>query len=153
MTPVTRARRRQGGATLIEFTLGLVIFLTFVLGVIDASRMLWTWGAANEATRWGARTAVVCPRNSPAVLGRMRQFLPQLQASQLQVDWYGKTGLEPGCGPDTCTAVNVRIVELDYEWVSPIGWSAGRFVPMPQFSTFLPRESMGQDPDSAGVCA
>lgn len=153
MKPPVPHARRQGGATLVEFTLGLVIFLTFFLGVVDASRMLWTWGAANEATRWGARTSVVCPKNTAAVLSRMQSFLPQLQASQLQVDWYSEAGLDNGCTADTCTAVNVRIVEMDYEWISPIGWTAGRLIPMPQFSTFLPRESMGQDPDSPSVCS
>ena len=51
----------QRGATLIEFALGLLIFLMFLLGVVDFSRMLYTWAAATEATRAGARYAVVSP--------------------------------------------------------------------------------------------
>ena len=147
-----RLRRAQAGAMVIEFALGLIIFLTFFLGVLDFSRMLWTWGAANEATRWGARTAVVCPRNAGAVLAHMQKFLPQLTASQLRVDWYGASGLDNSCTPATCTAVQVRIVGLDHVWISPIGWSTGRLIAMPEFATWLPRESMGQDPDSATVC-
>jgi hypothetical protein len=51
--------------------------------------------------------------------------------------------------------VNVRIVNLDYQWVSPIaGAAAARApIPMPGFSTYLPREIMGQDPGSAAVCS
>jgi Flp pilus assembly protein TadG len=49
----------QLGATAVEFALVLIIFLTFVLGITDFSRMLYTWNAANEATRAGARYAVV----------------------------------------------------------------------------------------------
>lgn len=145
-------RRTSSGATLVEFALALVIFLTFFLGVVDVSRLLWTWGAANEATRWGARLAVVCPRDSAIVLARMQQWLPQLKATQLQVDWYSRNGLDPACTASNCTAVNVRLTELDYLWLSPIGWTAGRVFPMPAFSTFLPRESMGLDVGSSSVC-
>lgn len=143
----------QAGATVIEFALGLIIFLTFFLGVLDFARMLWTWGAANEATRWGARTAVVCSKNAGAVLDRMRKFLPQLQAENLRVDWYSANGLDNSCTPNTCTAVEVRIVNLDYVWISPVGWTGSRLIAMPEFATLLPRESMGQDPDSSSVCS
>jgi hypothetical protein len=153
MTRYRAPGRRQGGATAVEFALGLIVFLTFFLGILDFSRMLWTWGAANEATRWGARTAVVCNRGASVVLARMQKFLPQLSAENLQVDWYSANGLDATCNQSTCTAVNVRIVNLKHPWISPVGWSAGLVIPMPEFSTFLPRESMGLDPDSASVCA
>lgn len=158
MKPRASTQRRQAGATLIEFALGLIIFLTFFLGIMDFSRMLWTWGAANEATRWGARTAVVCDKNAPAVLSNMQKFLPQLGPDNLQIDWYTDSGLNNACTattlpPNTCTAVHVRITNLDYQWISPIGWTAGKAIPMPQFSTFLPRESMGRDADGNIVCS
>lgn len=146
-------QRCQAGATLVEFALGLVVFLTFFLGVMDFSRMLWTWGAATEATRWGARTSVVCGKDTGPVFERMRKFLPQLTADQLVVDWYDAQGLNNACSTSTCTAVNVRITGINFEWISPIGWTAGRLIPMPSFSTFLPREAMGQDTDSARLCA
>lgn len=157
MTPQRIPARQQAGATAVEFALGLVIFLTFFLGVVDFSRMLWTWGAANEATRGGARTAVVCGKGSPAVLAQMQKFLPQLKAGHLQVDWYTGSSLNPACtadgqAPQGCTAVNVRITGLDHPWISPIGWTSGQLIPMPAFSTFLPRESMGRDPESSTVC-
>ena len=147
------APHRQAGATLVEFALGLVVFLTFFLGVMDFSRLLWTWSAANEATRWGARTSVVCGKDTAPVLARMRMFLPQLKVEHLVVDWYDADGLNNACSTSDCTAVNVRITGMDFEWISPIGWTAGRLIPMSSFSTFLPRESMGQDPDSAAMCA
>lgn len=143
--------KKQGGATAVEFALVLIIFLTFFLGILDFSRMLWTWNAANEATRWGARVAVVCDKTSgtsghPTVLSKMQKFLPQLSTANVQVDWYDLAGnLSTTCTVADCGAVNVRIVGLDYQWLSPIGFSNLAAIPMPGFATYLPREIMGQD--------
>ena len=52
-----------------------------------------------------------------------------------------------------CSGVNVRILDLDYQWISPIGFGTHAPIPMPGFSTYLPREIMGQDPNSASVCS
>lgn len=145
---------RQRGATMIEFALVLMIFLTFLLGILDFSRMLWTWNAANEATRWGARTSVVCGKGAAAVLANMQHFLPQLTAQNVQIDWYGDKGtIDASCTVANCTGVSVQIVDLNYQWISPIGFGVQAAFPMPGFSTYLPREIMGQDPDSGSVCS
>jgi Flp pilus assembly protein TadG len=52
--------KKQSGATAVEFALVLIVFLTFFLGITDFARMLFTWGAANEASRNGARFAAIC---------------------------------------------------------------------------------------------
>jgi hypothetical protein len=140
---------RQAGATTVEFALALVIFLTFLLGITDFSRMLFTWSAANEATRAGARYAVVCDNtgNEAAVLARMQQLLPQI--SDITMNW-----IPNGCGPATCEGVTVSITNLNYQWISPIaGLAALTAIPMPTFSTFLTREMMGQDPNSPAICS
>ena len=147
-------RNRQAGATIVEFSLVLIIFLTFFLGIVDFARMLWTWNAANEATRWGARVSVVCDRGAAAVLARMQVFLPQLTAANVQIDWYDGAGnISAVCTSANCAGVNVRITGLNYQWISPIGFSNHAAIPMPGFSTYLPREIMGQDPNSNTVCS
>ena len=148
----TRAgEQRQAGATLIEFSLVLIVFLTFFLGILDLSRMLFSWGAANEATRAGARYAVVCDdtTRSAAVLARMQALLPQIQS--IQVSWS-----PANCTPATCTGVAVRVTSLNYQWISPIGGVLAMSpLPMPGFTTYLPRELMRQDPNnhSDALCA
>ena len=145
---------KQAGATMVEFALVLIFFLTFFLGLLDFARMLWTWNAANEATRWGARISVVCNRNAAAVLTSMQKMLPQLTASNLTIDWHDSTGnISTTCDFSNCVGVNVRITGLDYQWISPIGFSSHAAIPMPGFSTYLPREIMGQDPNSNTVCS
>ena len=156
-------RRRQLGATAVEFALVLIIYLTFFLGIVDFVRMLWTWSAANEATRWGARVATVCDRNTDMarlVLTRMQQYLPQLTSSNVQIDWFGAantvnnscTNLPGTALVNQCTGVTVRITSLNYQWISPIFFSNYAAITMPSFVTYLPIEIMGQDPNSSSVC-
>ena len=147
-------RTRQCGATIVEFSLVLMLFLTFFLGILDFSRMLWTWNAANEATRWGARVSVVCDRGAAAVLASMQKFVPQLAAANVQIDWYDAAGnISATCDSTNCAGVNVRITGLNYQWLSPIGFATHAAIAMPGFSTYLPREIMGQDPNSNAVCS
>lgn len=140
---------RQGGATTVEFALALIIFLMFLLGITDFGRMLFTWNAATEATRAGARYAVVCDDtgSEAAVLARMQQLLPQI--ASIELAW-----VPNGCGPTTCEGVTVTITGLNYQWISPIAGMAGlAAIPMPTFSTFLTREMMRQDPNSPAICS
>ena len=155
MRPALKSRR-QSGATTVEFALVLIIFLTFVLGITDFSRMLFTWNAATEATRAGARYAVVCDdkNKQAAVLARMQQLLPQI--SNINLVWEDDQG--NACTTATCAGVTVTIVGLNYQWISPIAGAAAALspIPMPTFSTYLTREIMGQDPNSyagANICS
>ena len=138
---------RQAGATTVELALVLVVFFMFLLGVTDFSRMLFTWNAATEATRLGARFAVVCadPANEAQVLEKMRRMVPEISAVDLAWD-------PAGCNAASCAGVTVSISALNYRWISPI---AGAVMPrrsLPSFSTYLPREMMRQDPNNALIC-
>lgn len=140
----------QRGSTLIEFALGLLIFLMFLLGVVDFSRLLYTWTAANEATRAGARYAVVCDdRNRQAkVLQHMQHRLPQITAAD--VIWKPDS-----CTTATCKSVTVSIPQdgLKFQWIAPIvGAAAQTVIGMPGFSTTLPREIMYQDSNAQSDC-
>ncbi|NEX61046.1 TadE/TadG family type IV pilus assembly protein [Noviherbaspirillum galbum] len=140
-------KKRQSGAAVVEFAFVLLIFFMFLLGILDFSRMLFTWNAANEATRAGARYAVVCDStaNQAAVLAKMQNMLPQISA--ISVAW------DPaGCTTATCQGVNVAVTGLNFRWISPIPGAAARNIPMPGFSTYLPREVMRQDPNSNTIC-
>lgn len=141
-------KRNQSGSALVEFTFVLLLFLMFLLGILDFSRMLFTWNAANEAARAGARFAVVCEDTSTEVrvLGKMQALLPQIQ--DIDLAW-----IPAGCTHATCEGVTVSIVSLDFRWISPIPGFASRLIPTPSFSTFLTREVMRQDPNSNAICS
>lgn len=139
--------RKQRGATAVEFALVLLLFFMFLLGILDYSRMLFTFNAANEATRAGARYAVVCDStaNEAQVLAKMKALLPQI--SDIDMAW-----VPAGCNSSTCEGVTVSIANLDFQWISPLPGLATKVIPMPSFSTFLTREVMGQDPNSGAIC-
>jgi hypothetical protein len=142
-------KSRVHGSVTVEFALGLTLFLTFLLAITDLGRMLFTWNAATEATRAGARYAVVCDdtTQASAVVSRMQLLLPQITG--VSVTWSPAS-----CGPATCEGVTVAVTGLNYQWISPIaGAAAMAGVPMPGFSTYLPRERMRQDPNSAAACS
>lgn len=143
--------RSEHGATLIEFALGLLIFLMFLLGVVDFSRMLYTWAAANEATRSGARYAVVCDDKDQKaeVLAHMQALLPQI--TDVDIAW-----APVGCTTANCQGVTVSIPTdgLKFQWIAPIvGSGLQAAINVPKLSTYLPREAMRKDPNSETACA
>ena len=142
--------RKQAGATAVEFALVMLIFLTFFLGITDFARMLYTWGAATEAARHGARFAAICDdtANKAKVLARMQGLVPEI--GDINLAWNPN-----GCTTATCESVTVTITSLQYHWISPIaGVSTLAPITMPTFSTTLPREMMRQDAVAAATaCA
>jgi Flp pilus assembly protein TadG len=134
---------RQRGATIIEFSFVLILFLMFLFGVLDFSRLLYTWNMTNEATRAGARYAVVCATlgDNSRILTAMQQRVPQI--TSINVAW------EPaGCDEikTMCEGVNVSVTNLQFKWVSPLpGVLAQKIINLPAFTTYLPREMMRYD--------
>lgn len=137
----------ESGATTIEFALVLLMFLMLLLGITDFSRMLFTWNAANEAARIGARYAVVCDDtgNKALVLRKMQLMAPEI--GDIDLAWNPS-----GCNATTCEGVTVTITSINFRWISPIIGAAGPQFALPKFSTYLPREIMGQDVHSGAIC-
>lgn len=133
-----RSRRSQRGTAAIEFALAASLFFTVFFGVIEFCRMVWTWNAATEATRLGARVAAVCSMNDPTIRRQMRGRLGVLQDENIVVD-YLSNGADNTCDASSCTAVRVSLRDFRFDAAIP-------FVPvsvaMPSFSTTLRREAM-----------
>ena len=138
----------QRGTAALEFALVAALFFTVLLGAMEMARLLWTWNAAAEATRLGARLAVVCDVNDAAIVTRMQQMLPALAPANVNIDY-----LDPGNPVNTCNAAtckSVRVSLAGYTHVPMIPF-APLSIPIPPFQTTLPREAM----QSAGnpVCS
>lgn len=143
-------KRLQRGATIVEFALVLLLFLMFALGLMDFARLLFVWNAATEATRHGARYAVVCvdPGGSEGkLLDKMREMLPDITA-------YSLTWSPTSCTAATCQGVTVAVTDFNFRWIAPIPnrVSPTLLVPGTRFSTYLPREILRQDTHSAAIC-
>ncbi|SFM22704.1 TadE/TadG family type IV pilus assembly protein [Nitrosomonas communis] len=135
-------RFNQRGVAAVEFALIASILFTVLIGAMEMSRVLFYWNSATEATRLGARLAVVCNQDAAAIKTKMQAMLGVLGSSNITVDY-----LPSGCDSNTCTSITVGITGLTVSTVIP-------FVPlnisMPSFSTTLPRESMDSvNPDCA----
>ena len=128
---------RQRGVVAVEFALVSVILLLMLFGLIEMSRILFYWNSAAEATRLGARMAVVCDLNEAAIKTRMRGRLSILPAASISVIY------EPsGCGVDSCQSATVSINgDVVVQTLIPFMPAPLRFN-VPSFSTTLPRESM-----------
>jgi Flp pilus assembly protein TadG len=136
--------RRQLGAGAVEFALVALVFFTLLLGVVDFGRWLFTMNAASEATRLGARVAVVCDQGSNAVLARMQQFLPGLTAGEVRIEYFASNAAEVGewtngCSFTDCAGVRVQ---LDGYTIPGIAWFLPAGLPVPSFPTALTRESL-----------
>lgn len=130
---------RQRGVAAVEFALVSGLLFTVLLGVMEMGRLMWTWNAAVEATRYGARLAVVCDVNEANIKTRMISRLPALGTANITI-----TYLNPPAAVNTCTAANckaVRVALTGYTFTPAIP-----FVPMtltlPAFGTTLRKEFM-----------
>jgi Flp pilus assembly protein TadG len=141
---VTRRRpHRQSGAAAIEFALVMPLLCMLLFGAMEMGRLLWTWNAAVEATRLGARLAVVCDVDRSAgapIKSSMRAALPILANANITIEYMNPADtVDPSCTNDNCKAARVRLSGLTYSTIIP-------FVPLsltlPAFSTTLRKEYM-----------
>src|SRR5574340_1843168 len=110
------SRKHQRGAAAVEFALVAIVFFMLLIGIVEMGRVLFTWNATAEATRYGARVAVVCPPNDPAILTRMQKIMPALKDENVLVCYSDKfTGATGSgaclstCSVSTCKQVSVGI--------------------------------------------
>ncbi|SEF92903.1 TadE-like protein [Nitrosospira multiformis ATCC 25196] len=130
-------RFRQRGAAAVEFALIASLLFILLFGIIEMGRVLFYWNTATEATRLGARLAVVCAKDAAIIKTRMGNMLSILTPGTIEISY------DPsGCDASSCRSVTVSITGLNVSTFIP-------FVPlnlsMPPFATTLPRESMGMD--------
>lgn len=131
--------RHQTGAAAVEFAVVAMVFFTLLIGIMEMGRLLWTWNAAVEATRAGARLAVVCSMNDAAIADRMRDMLPTLAVANIDIDYLNPPFADNTCTVDNCKAVRVSLTGYTHVAVIPL---VPLSLPIPQFQTTLPREGM-----------
>ncbi len=131
------AGRKQAGAAAVEFAVIAALFFTVLIGVMEMGRMIWGWNAAVEATRLGARLAVVCSKDDPIIVSRMREMLPSFMSATITIEY-----LDPPnafCDASTCKSVRVTLSNYTHQTIIPF---IPLTVPLPPFQTTLPREGM-----------
>ena len=139
----TRGRSLQRGVAAVEFALISTAVFTLLFGVIEMGRMLWTWNAAVEATRLGARLAVVCDVNravAAPIKTSMRTRLSTLTNANITISYMNPPDtVDAACTNATCKAARVTLTGYTHDAILPFGPLS---VTLPDFSTTLRKEFM-----------
>lgn len=141
---MARFGKRQRGVAAVEFALvAALVFFSLLIGIMEMGRVLFYWNTTVEATRLGARIAVVCDIGDGIIKTKMNSFFPIIPVDAISVSY-----TPSGCTVNTCSEVTVAVSGITVDTVIP-------YVPftvtMPGFATTLTRESLS----SAGnpVCS
>ncbi len=139
------SRKRERGSTLVEFAIGVTVFLTAMFAVLEFGRALWVHNALTDAARRGARYAVMHSSGDVAQVknvvvygnpaGTGRPMLHNLSTTNVNVSYNG-FGLSDG-------TVSVSITNYKFQLVIPI---VGTTITMPSYNTTLTGESAGFTP-------
>jgi Flp pilus assembly protein TadG len=135
----------ERGATLVEFAIGVTVFLMTMFAVVEFGRALYTHNALADAARRGARYATlhsagdisqvknVVVYGDPA--GGTQPLVPNLSTANVTVN-YSNFALNKG-------TVTVGITNYQFQFVLPLLVSS---ITMPSSSTTLTGESVGWIP-------
>ena len=144
---------RQKGVALVEFAIVGGVALLMIFAVLEISRAVFVANALTEATRRGARMAAVCPINDPAIAqvatfntpgaGNISPIVKYLDTTDFVLEYLDRAGNVLNSPADNFSAIRyiqVRVVNFQHELLIPF---ANVTFTMPEFSTRLPRESLG----------
>jgi Flp pilus assembly protein TadG len=135
----------ERGSTLVEFAIGVTVFLTSMFAVVEFGRALWTHNALSDAARRGARYATlhsagdinqvknVVVYGDPA--GGSQPLVPNLSTSNVTVN-YSNFALNKG-------TVSVSITSYQFQFILPLVSSS---ITMPNYTTTMTGESVGWIP-------
>jgi len=142
--------KNQKGIAVVEFAIVAALLFTMIFGVIEVGRAFFVSSALDEATRRGARMAAVCPINDPAIAQAAafnNALIPDLDPGDFAVEYLTAAGAVVGnpavpSGFLLIRYVRVRVVGYQHQMFIPFVAALTPFL-MPEFSTVLPRESLG----------
>ena len=148
---------RQRGLSTVEFALVANVAFIVMFAVFEVARAYFVYATLDEVTRRGARVAVVCPVNDPAI-GQMAIFnasgnsapsslVAGLTPGHIAVEYLDQNNTVVGNPVDPAgfiqiRYVRVRVVGYQHQMQVPFVSGITNFF-MPEFSAVLPRESLG----------
>jgi hypothetical protein len=138
-------RLRQRGTTTVEFAIVGVFVVTLLFAIIEFGRIVFTLNVLQEGARRAARVAAVCAVDDAAVAhAAVFMTLPGLTTPKVVVDYLNQSGAPLGnpAGADYPLIRYVRVRIVDYSFPIAIPFINPMFA-APEFSSTLPRESLG----------
>jgi Flp pilus assembly protein TadG len=147
MLRIKNCKDNERGSTLVEFAIGVTVFVTALFAVLEFGRALWVHNALADAARRGARYAVLHSASDSAGVknvvvygdasGAGQPMLNNLSTANVIVT-YNNFGLNDG-------TVSVSIENYQFQFVVPI---IGTTITMPKYTTTLTGESAGFTPEN-----
>jgi hypothetical protein len=146
---------RQRGTTTVEFAIVGSLAILVLLTVIEFSRLLFVVNALGEGARRGARMAVVCPINDPAIRrvavfsrasgGDTSPIVKDLDVADVTVRYLDRYGADIGDPTSAAGFLDIRYVRVSidnfqHRLVLPLPIGP---ITLPSNPTTLPRESLG----------
>ncbi len=145
--------KRQRGTTTVEFAIIATALFMVLFSVIEVARVFFVVGTVAEATRRGARVAVVCPVNHGAVAriavfnepdgGDDSTILNGLSTANVFVEYLDENEMDASASYPAIRYVRVGINNYQHTLLIPFLTLS---VTVPPFSTTLPAESLGYIP-------
>ena len=136
MVNKTLSRKRERGSTMVEMAITLPLFLLLIFAIIELALVIFTWTRAVDATRAGARYAIVndavtdissldcsavtnmtvtCDSaNCTDLMAEMNSLYQDLEAANVTVR-YGCSSTGFSGNPRPVREVSVSIVGQEYE--------------------------------------
>lgn len=138
-----RFRNDERGTTLVEYAIAATIFVTSVFAVLEFGRALWVHNALTDATRRGARYAILNPKDSDSKVknvviygdpaGGTQPILPDLTDANVEISYSSDFSVNQG-------TATVSITNYQFNFVLPL---LPKSITMPAYSTTLTGESAG----------
>ena len=136
-------RLRQRGTTTVEFAIVGLLVITLLFAIIEFGRILFTLNMLQEGARRAARVAAVCAVSNPAnpAVANAAVFtdLPGFSTANVVVEYLDQNGASTG-NFSSIRYVRVRIVNYSLPIAIPF---INPTFNAPEFSSTLPRESLG----------
>jgi hypothetical protein len=166
-------RKNERGTSVAEFAMVALVFFILIFGIIEFGRLLYTHNALADATRRGARFAVLHPGETDEDIRAVQREV--VYGSKAVFDADGKTDSPPLISGLTTTMVKVtyqgedldgdpatapepfgsnlgtatvKIEGFQFNLLIPV---VGRVLNLGDYATTLSAESAGEDPGPIGA--
>ena len=148
--------KKQQGLLMVEFAIIAPVFFMLLFAAIEVARLLFVMNTITEATRRGARVAVVCPVDHADIM-RVTLFdapgsagdspiLNNMSNANIDVAYFDEDGVATTNYPDI-DFVRVSIQNYQHTLLIPFIPAESLILNMPSFATTLPAESLGWIPE------
>ncbi|NOT61039.1 MAG: pilus assembly protein [Acidobacteria bacterium] len=154
-----RRHEKQRGATMVEFSIAALVFLTALFGVLEIARMLWTYNAIADGVRLGARYAAMNCAGSTTAVKNMVMYgtaaagetpiVHGLTADDVTVTYSNDINageVDFGVRQGTVT-VSVAGFDFDFLLLPDV---LGDVLTFPTYTVSMAGESAGYEPGGAG---